>query len=113
MINLRFKNKILWKVYVAWFFKRILPLIIFQIIVVAIALKILANKVFVGQVLQNATIGTNADFWGFFRYLISAFFNTSPVVQIAAFIGLGIGALILRDAARALRAYFKTFKKIN
>src|SRR3989344_9539780 len=97
-----FKNRILWKVYVIWFFRRIVPLIIIQVAVIIYLLKIFADKIFVAKVLENAAVASNFSYWEFLKYLISSFFQTRLLVQIAIPIILGVAALLLRDLLRAL-----------
>lgn len=105
-----FKNKLLWRVYLAWFLKRILPLILIEVIVVIVALKVLADTVFVAKVFENAALAGHDSLWGFATYLVSSFFGTRFVVQISILLGLGLGALILRDAIRAILTYFSTLR---
>lgn len=105
------KSKILWRVYLIWFLRRVLPLIALQVLVLVLTLKVFAQRVFVVRVLGNAAVAAaDSSYWEFFRYLLAAFFQTRPIVQIAALIGLGVGALILRDVGRSVFTYIKTFK---
>ena len=80
-----------------------------QAVIVGFALKLFANKVFVGQVFANAGVAANSGYGNFFKYLFEAFFQTRPVVQISVLIILGLGALILRDIGRAILTYSGTF----
>jgi len=104
-------NKILFKVYAIWFLRRIVPLMAIQIIFLVVALKLLASKVFFSKVIENAAIASGSNYWEFFKYLIEAFSQTGAVVQFSALLALGIGALVLRDLAKIVRNYLKTFKK--
>ena len=110
-LNEFFKNRVLWKVYAIWFMRRIVPLIAVQIVFLLIALRVFANKVFVGKVLENATGAADSNLWEFIKYIFTAFFGTHTLVQIAILLGLGISSLILRDFGRALIAYLNTFRK--
>lgn len=104
------KNKILWRVYIIWFFRRIMPLMLAQVLVISFALKIFGQKVFVVKVLENAALASNSNYWEFLNYLASAFFQTRLLVQIAILLILGVGALILRDIGKILITYLKTLK---
>lgn len=106
-----FKNRILWKIYLIWFFRRILPLIIIEIAVVIMALKIFAKNVFVGKVLENAALASESNWWEFIKYLASSFSQTHPIVQVTIIAILGLGALFLRDIGRTIITYAGTFKK--
>lgn len=83
---------------------------ILQVLVLVAALKIFAGKVFVGKVLENAASASDANYWEFFKYIAGAFWQTHPLVQAAIFIGLGIGALLLRDLGRLTLTYINTLK---
>jgi len=107
------KNKVLWRVYLMWFFRRIVPLMAIQIILLVVALRVFAAKVFVGKVLENAAIAADANLWEFFTYLLNAFLQTHIIVQVAVLVGLGLGALVIRDAGRMIGAYIGTFKGRN
>ena len=109
-MNSQFKNKLLWKIYLVWFFRRILPLAVLQVAVGVLALKIFAEKVFVAKVFQNAALSGQTDWWEFLGYLGNAYLQTRPAIQIIIPIALGVGALILRDTGRALMVYLRTMK---
>lgn len=102
------QKSIFWKIYLIWFIRRILPLLLLEVAIVVVALKTFAAKVFVGKVLENAAVSADANYWEFFRYLAEAFFQTNFLVQSATLILLGIGALLLRDFAKIAKTYLKT-----
>lgn len=104
------KNKILLRVYVIWFLRRIVPLVAIQIIALVIALKLFASNVFISKVFQNAELVAGENLWNIFKYLVLAFLQTRFIIQIIVLLGLGIGALILRDIGRALITYLSTLK---
>ena len=104
-------NKILFKVYTIWFLRRIVPLMLLQIAILVVFLKLLASKVFFGKVIENASLAAGANYWAFFKYLAGAFFQTSVVVQLSVFLALGVGALLLRDLAKIVKNYLKTFAR--
>ena len=101
----KIKKRILVKIYTVWFLRRILPLIIIQVVVLALALKIFAKNLFVSMVLKNAAQAADAGYWIFLKYLGAAFLETRPLTQIIILIGLGVVALIIRDIIRSLFAY--------
>ena len=104
-------NKILWKVYTIWFLRRIVPLMLVQIVFLVAVLKLLANKIFFGKVLENAALAADSNYWEFFKYLLNAFFQTHIAIQLFILIVFGVGALALRDLFRAVTNYFRTFQK--
>lgn len=107
----KLKNKIAWKIYVIWFFRRILPLILLQLFILALALRIFAKNVFVAMVIKNLGQVAEAGYWQVFKYMAASFLNTRPINQIVILVLLGIFALILRDIGRSLLAYKSTVKK--
>lgn len=98
---------ILLRVYIVWFFRRILPLMALEVILAAVFLKIFANAVFVERTFQNASLGRES-IWGIVRYLLAAYINTEFAVQLAILLILGIAALLLRDLGRAVIIFFRT-----
>ncbi len=104
-------NKILWKVYTIWFLRRIVPLMLVQIVFLVAVLKLLAGKIFLGKVLENAALAANSNYWEFFKYLLQAFSQTHVAVQVFILVILGIGALLLRDLGRIVVHYLRTFRK--
>lgn len=104
----KLKNKIAWKIYVIWFFRRIIPLILLQIFILALALRIFAKNVFVAMVLKNLGQVAEGGYWQVFKYLIASFLNTRPINQVVILVLLGVFALILRDIGRSLFTYKAT-----
>ena len=105
-------DKILWKIYLIWFLRRIVPLVLVQIVFLVIFLKLLAGKVFFGKVIENAALASGSNYWEFFKYLVSAFFTTHIAVQLFILLILGIGALLLRDLGRVVLNYLKTLGNV-
>jgi hypothetical protein len=107
-MNKTLKSKILWKIYVVWFLKRILPLVVLEVLVIVGALYTLAQFVFVEQVVSNAFLNSASNPWRLAVFLFYAFLNTHWFTQLAILIFLGLGALLLRDFGRALASYRST-----
>ena len=99
------KNRILWRVYLIWFLRRILPLMAVQIVMLGVALKIFAGNVFVIKVLKNGYLVANMGYWSFFKFLFYSFLGTRPLTQIALILGLAVTSLIIRDFIRMLFTY--------
>lgn len=105
------KNRLFWKIYVIWFLRRILPLVILQILTLALALEIFAKNVFVIKVLRNAAVGSSFNYWQTLKFLFNAFVNTHLITQVAILLVLGFGALILRDVLRSIFTYWAMWRK--
>lgn len=103
-------KKLLFKIYSIWFLRRIMPLMLAQVAFLVVILKLLANRIFFGKVIENAALASGSSYWEFFKYLTEAFFKTNIIIQVAVFVALGIGALLLRDLAKIALNYLKTFR---
>ncbi len=99
------RNRILWKVYFMWFLRRIVPLIVLQIAVFALAIEIFAGNVFVSHVFQNAAVISEGSYWSVLEFMFNSFLNTRPLTQIATLVILGIIALLIRDLIRMAVTY--------
>ncbi len=102
------KNRILWKVYLVWFVKKILPLIIFELLILTFAGYVLAKYIFVERVVGNTLIIAANHPWSLFYYLIYAFIKTSFLNKAGIIVVLSLGALLLRDIGRVIVSYRTT-----
>jgi len=105
------KNRILWKVYVLWFVRRIVPLMLLQVAVIVVSLKLFGDNVFVSKVLQNIGVVSGDGYWQVFKYLVAVFAKTRLVVQAAIVLALGVMALLLRDVLRSIFTYRSLWRK--
>ena len=99
------KNRILWRVYLVWFLRRILPLIAVQILILAAALEIFSGNVFVIKVFKNGYLVANSGYWSFFKFLFYSFLGTRHLTQAVIILVLAVISLIIRDVARSIFAY--------
>lgn len=97
--------------YIIWFLRRIVPLMLAQIVFLVVFLKLLADKVFFGKVIENAALASGSNYWEFFKYLLSAFLQAHFIVQLFIIFILGVGTLFLRDIGRAVANYLKTLQR--
>lgn len=109
--NLVYKKRIILKIYVFWFLKRIVPLIIIQIAFIALAIKIFTQGVFVSEVFKNISIVAAKSYWGILCYLAVAFWNTEFIVELAILAGLGLTSLVIRDIFRSILSYLVIKRK--
>lgn len=103
--NATIKNKILWRVYVLWFLRRIVPLIVLQIAVFILVFRIFAKNVFVSKVFRNAAYAADFGYWSLLKYSFAAFLNAHLITQVSILLILGVAALLLRDLIRVLITY--------
>lgn len=102
------KNKIIWKVYFIWLFKRIIPLFVLELIFLTLVFYFLGKLVFVQKVFENAFFSSAQNPLLVASYMFKAFLSTSLVKKIIVLGLLGLGALFMRDVGRALASYIST-----
>lgn len=107
------KNRILWQIYIVWFFRRILPLMVVEVAVIALALQLFAHNVFVAQVLENAGLVASANYWNILKYLIKAFLNSKLITQLIVLGSLGLIALLIRAFLKSLFTYKAMWRRRN
>ena len=105
------KNRILWKVYVLWFVRRIVPLMLLQVAVIVVSLKLFGDNVFVSKVLQNIGVVSGSGYWEVFKYLVAIFARTRLIVQAVVVLALGVVALLLRDVIRSIFTYRSLWRR--
>jgi len=106
------KDRILWRIYVLWFLRRIAPLIVLQIAVFILVFRIFAKNVFISKVFRNAAYAADFGYWSLLKYSFAAFLNAHLITQVSILLILGVAALLLRDLMRVLVAYKAMWKRI-
>lgn len=102
------KNKIAWKIYFVWLFKRIIPLFILEIIFLVLVFYFLGQLVFVQRVFENAFLSGAQNPVLVASYMFKAFLSTSLIKKIIVLGLLGLGVLFMRDIGRMLASYIST-----
>lgn len=102
------KNKIVWKIYFVWLFKRIIPLFILELVLLILIFYFLGKLVFVQKVFENALLASMQNPILLASYMLRAFLGTSLVKQVVIVGILGMGVLFMRDIGRAIASYIST-----
>ena len=102
------KSRILWKVYLNWFFKRILPLVVLEVLFLGTAAYLLAKYIFVGQIVNNTLLVIANNPLSAIYFLAWAFIKTHLLNKLIIIFLLSLGALFLRDFGRAVASYYST-----
>ncbi|MBU4348278.1 hypothetical protein KJ671_02130 [Patescibacteria group bacterium] len=110
MDNNLIKNKIAWKVYIVWLFRRIIPLLVLEIILLVLGFYFLGKFVFVQKVFENAFLSSAQNPIIVFLYMFNAFASTTFLKKIIVLILLSLGILCMKDVGRALVSYISTFR---
>jgi len=112
-MNNDIKNKIVWKIYFVWLFKRIIPLFILELVLLTFVLYFLGKLVFVQKVFENALLASMQNPILLASYMFRAFGSTSLIKQIIIVVILGMGILFMRDMGRAIASYISTTRMLK
>lgn len=82
----RFKGEVLNKIYRVWLFRKLLPVLLLEIAVVALVLYELAKVVFFQRVAENAMKSFFSHPAGIFSFFVSAFTHASGVTKMLIFV---------------------------
>ncbi len=93
------------RVYGIWFLRRVLPVVIFEILFIALAINLFAESVFIARVIENAA-GVIADSpVELFSFLWAAFWNSRLEVKLEVATAFLMGVLFLWSIKRAIVSY--------
>jgi hypothetical protein len=109
-MNNSIKNKIAWKVYIVWLFKRVIPLLVAEIILLVLAFYFLGKFVFVQKVFENAFLSSAQNPIIVFLYMFNAFASTTLVKKFIILVLLSLGVLCMKDIGKALVSYISTLR---
>lgn len=114
----KFKGEILRQVYRIWLFRRMLPVIIAEVAVLAVILYIISRTVFIQRVFENALGAFFLNPSSIFAFGISAFSAASGTTKILSVVVLALLAFVLRHLTQAMlrlilvkENYFELIKK--
>ena len=107
-LNNGIKNKVAWRIYFVWLFKRIIPLFFLEAIFLVLVLYFLGKLVFVQSVFENAFLSSMQNPFLVASYMFKAFLGTSLIKKIIVLGLLGLGVLVMRDMGRAIASYIST-----
>ncbi len=99
------QKNIMTRVYGIWFLRRVLPVVIFEILFIALAINLFAESVFIARVLENAAGVVKGSPVELFSFLWSAFWNSRLEVKLEVATAALMGALFLWSIKRAIVSY--------
>ncbi len=88
-----------------WLFRRVLPVIVFQILFVVLALHLFASSVFVLRVFQSATGALEGGIWNFVSFAFMLLWTSKLAVKIEIITMLIVGYYMLLYLKKAIVAY--------
>ncbi len=112
------KDKILFKIYGMWFFRRSAPLLAVEIIVGIFAFYCLSKNIFIERVFSNAFSAALGSPFKFVMYFINAFLVSKFLNQVISVLIVVSLVFLLRDINKSFVAYAamkrkKLFEKIG
>ncbi len=103
--EIKLKDKILFKIYGVWFFRKSAPLLLVEIVIFFIAFYFFFRNVFLEKVIYNAFEAAMGSPVKFAFYFIESFFRSNFLTQVLTFTIFLVSLLFLRDVNRSIVAY--------
>lgn len=98
----RFKGEILRQVYRVWLFRRLLPVLIGEVLALAVVLYLLGQAVFIQRVIENALVVFFSDPSSVLSFTVSAFANAPLLTKLLSFGFALLVALVLRHLTQGV-----------
>ena len=100
--NSRIKGRILRQVYRVWLFRKLLPVVILEVMVLAVILYQLGQAVFMQRILENALGVLFSNPGQIFSFVISAFVGAPLATKLLGFAVLAFIALLIRHLTQGI-----------
>lgn len=98
----KFKGELLNQIYRVWLFRKLVPVLVAEIVVLSIVLYYLGRAVFVQRVFENALKVLFANPPQIISFLVATFLNTGTAVRILAGVIIVLLALLVRHLTQGL-----------
>lgn len=98
----RFKGEILRQIYRVWLFRKLLPVLILEIVLFAAVLYFLGRAVFIQRVFENALNVLFSDPPQIFSFVVKAFVNAKFATQVFTLVAAVFLALVLRSVTQGI-----------
>lgn len=92
----RFKGEVINKIYRVWLFRKLLPVLVLEVAVVAAVLYWLGRAVFFQKIFENALKVLFIEPQQILSFLLVMFTHTTPLARILGFAALVLFVLIIR-----------------
>lgn len=96
------RGQVLQQIYRVWLFRKLLPVIAGEIVLLTVILYVLGQAVFIQRIFENALKVFFINPPQIIGFLISAFFKASLATKVLGFGVLVVFALIIRHATQGL-----------
>lgn len=98
----RFRGEMMRQIYRVWLFRKLLPVLIIEIVVIAAVIYQIGRVVFLQRVIENASNVFFVNPGGIISFFISAFSEAPLLTKILAVGFAGLVALILRHLTQGV-----------
>lgn len=102
----KFKGQVLGQVYRVWLFRKLLPVLIFEVFTLAVVLYQLGQAVFIQKILENALGIIFAEPTQIVSFVVSMFTQASLMIKILGFAVLILSAMLLRHVTQGMLRFF-------
>ncbi|MBI2640425.1 MAG: hypothetical protein HYW91_00890 [Candidatus Sungbacteria bacterium] len=92
----RFQGQVLNKIYRVWLFRKLLPVLIFEVAALTAILYWLGRAIFFQRIFENALRVLFINPQQIFSFALAMFTNATPLARILGFIILALFVLIVR-----------------
>ncbi len=99
------QQRIMLRIYMIWLFRRVLPVVIFQVLFVILALHLFASSVFVLRVFESAAGAYEGGIWNFISFAVVLLWKSKLAVKIEILAMLFVGYSMLLYLKKAIVAY--------
>ena len=100
-----FKKKLMFKIYRVWFVRRVMPVVVFEVLSVVLGMHLFSRSVYVVRVLEGAAAATSQSPFRLFGYLWYALIHSRSEVKIEIAIAAVFAGLFIWSIKRAIVSY--------
>ena len=101
----RIKNSIMIRVYGIWLLKRVLPIVIFEGLLLLIAARLFGDDVFVAAVVESLGNALKVGSWNVVSFVVSTLINSRFVVKMEILTGLLMIVFLIWSVGKAVVSY--------
>lgn len=93
------------KVYGIWLLKRVVPIVVFEALLLLIAVQLFSDDVFVAAVVESLGNALKVGPWNVFTFFFSTFVNARLIVKTEILTGLLMIVLLIWGVGKAVISY--------
>jgi hypothetical protein len=101
----KLQKRIMLRVYGVWLLRRVLPVIVFEVLLIGLAVNLFAESVFIARVVENAANVLKGNGFSIVTFLWAAFWNSRLEVKLEIATAILMAVLFLWSIKRAIVSY--------